>query len=291
MKILVLNYFIHHKNLNALKKYKNVVEIINIEDIHTKDISQYNCVVSPSLPIDISNYPNTVFIFGPHFSVFPDSKLNIIKGNKSYYNSLSSWVVNCWKQFPICNDLNICSIPFGVDTDRFTELKSIKERNSVFIYYKCRQPHELEFIKQFLNSKNIHYKIFSYTENYSENDYLNYLQQSKYGIWLGAHESQGFALQEALSCNVPLLVWNATNMNQQYGYNYPNIPATSIPYWDEKCGEYFTQQSQFEKMYSLFLSKIETNAYNPREFILENLSIDKCEEKLINQINYIMNKK
>ena len=122
---------------------------------------------------------------------------------------------------------------------------------------------------------------------YGENEYLNHLQDSKYGIWLGAHESQGFALQEALSCNVPLLVWSVTNMNQEYGYNYEDIPATTIPYWDDRCGESFTDQGQFEEMYLLFLSKLDI--YKPRDFILENLSMDKCEEKLINQIKNIKN--
>ena len=52
--------------------------------------------------------------------------------------------------------------------------------------------------------------------------FFNYLQNSKYGIWLDAHESQGFALQEALSCNVPLLVWNISSMNQEYNSTYNN---------------------------------------------------------------------
>jgi len=105
------------------------------------------------------------------------------------------------------------------------------------------------------------------------------LQNSKFGIWLGRHESQGFALEEALSCNVPLLVWNVTSMNQEYGLNYPDIKATTIPYWDERCGEYFYDFEELDNTFNLFISKLDT--YKPREYVLENLSVEVCQEKFI----------
>jgi glycosyltransferase involved in cell wall biosynthesis len=116
-------------------------------------------------------------------------------------------------------------------------------------------------------------------------DYINYLHESKYGIWIGCHESQGFALQEALSCNVPLLVWNVESMNQEYGCNYIDIPATTTPYWDERCGEYFYDSNNFEDIFNKFIFNIEN--YRPREYILENLSMEVCEKKLIDTINNI----
>ena len=124
--------------------------------------------------------------------------------------------------------------------------------------------------------------MFDYVSSYSEEVYLDYLQNSKYGIWLDAHESQGFALQEALSCDVPLLVWNVLSMNQEHKSSYNNIPATTIPYWNESCGEYFYNEQELENTYNLFISKLDT--YKPREFILKNLSVETCEKNLINFI-------
>ena len=102
---------------------------------------------------------------------------------------------------------------------------------------------------------------------------------------MDAHESQGFALEEALSCNVPLLIWNVTSMNQEHGSSYSDIPATTIPYWDERCGEYFYSENELENTFNKFVSNIET--YKPREYIVDNLSFDVCEQKLINVINNI----
>jgi hypothetical protein len=109
---------------------------------------------------------------------------------------------------------------------------------------------------------------------------LQYLQESKYGIWLDAHESQGFALQEALSCNVPLLVWSVKTLDQEYGSNYPAFAATTIPYWDSRCGEFFYDKCNLLVTYNTFMKKI--YEYAPRDYILEYLSIDKCESLFIN---------
>jgi hypothetical protein len=155
----------------------------------------------------------------------------------------------------------------------------------VFIYYKRRDPQELKFIQEFLNRKGIEYIIFDYLKSYDENNYLNYLQDSKFGIIIDAHESQGFALEEALSCNVPLLIWNVKSMKQEYGSKYEDYYATSIPYWDERCGEFFYNKEELETTFDTFISKI--NNYKPREYILENLSIDVCEKKFIDMLKNI----
>jgi hypothetical protein len=288
MKILYVKTWMHDKNHHALMNYKNIefTTIYSVDEVDRHDLSQYDCVLSPHTPIDVSKYPSTKFIFGPHFSVFPDDKINLIKGPNSVYNQLSEWVVNLWYSFPLTLNLKIVNLPFGVDTSKFNNVKHINNRNEVFIYFKSRNPSELEKVINSLNAKNINYKIFSYENRYHESEYLHFLQNSKYGIWIGRHESQGFGLQEALSCDVPLLVWDVKSMNQEYGSNYEDLPATSLSYWDERCGEVFYDSSDLEKTYNKFINNIEH--YKPREFILENLSMEVCENKLIETINNII---
>ena len=207
----------------------------------------------------------------------------MISNPNTIYIQPSEWVVKLWKDYTVCNNLKIKVLPFGVETEKFTEIKPINERNKVFIYYKSRAPQDLEFIKYFLNNKNIEYTVFSCYDKYNEDDYLNYLHDSIYGIWVDAHESQGFALEEALSCNVPLFVWNIKSMNQEYNSTYNDIPATTIPYWDERCGEFFYNNNDIEEKFNLFLSRI--NTYKPREYVLENLSMEECEKKLIKLVS------
>ena len=276
MKVLIIG-FLHHKNVigltNILKFLKYHYKFGSISDINNFDI-----IYSPTEPIDSSKYPTKKFIMGPHFSVFPDeNKLKIINNihNNTIYIQPSEWVSKMWINFNILKYLPIFTMPFPVDTNKFIPIHQPK--NDVFIYYKRRNPNELQFIINYLNSNNIKFHLFNYTASYKEHDYLNVLQKSKYGIIVDAHESQGFAIEEALSCNVPLLVWNTKIMSQEYGSRYDNISCTTIGYWDNRCGEYFYHQDEFIKTFETFLSKL--NSYNPRQYILDNLSTEVCSEK------------
>jgi hypothetical protein len=287
MKILYIKSRTHHKNNHAIMHYKRRFEITIIPDesyLAYLDITSFECVISPCEPVDVSKYPNTKFIFGPHFSIFPNkNQLEFIYGKKSIYIQPSEWAAEVWNR---CNlKTHVYQLPFGVDTDTFNQINIPEQRNKVFIYHKRRHPNELNALICLLNKNKIEYKVFDYVRRYDESHYLNYLRESKYGIWLDAHESQGFALQEALACNVPLFVWNVRYMSQEYGAGFDNIPAKTISYWDERCGEFFHDEIELESKFNLFLSKLEH--YRPREFILENLSIEKCEDKLLELIKQI----
>ena len=281
MKILIIDSF-HHKNMTGLKL---LLDYINYEyKFGTIDeINSFDIVYSPNNPIDTSIYPSKKFIFGPHFSVFPNNKLLSINNihKNSIYIQPSIWVTELWKNYGAEKIIPIKDFPFPVEIEKFSPNQH-SQKNEVFIYFKRRKPEELTYVKHFLNNKNITYKIFDYVRHYSEEDYLKCLQNAKYGIIIDAHESQGFAIEEALSCNVPLLVWNTSVMTQEYGSNYPNIPCSSIAYWDERCGLYFYKLEEFETSYNEFINKLET--YSPRAYIMENLSPQKCGERFIELI-------
>jgi hypothetical protein len=287
MKILLINDKMHFKNLDALMKYKKVEFVVidnyNINDI---DLTQFDAVYSPCGPIQVSKYPNVKFLFGPHFSVFPNSnQMKLIKGPKTVYVQPSEWASDVWINNDDSNGVKIKTLPFGVDTETFHTNVPIENRIRAFIYFKQRDPIELDFIVSFLKERNIECTLFDYVNKYKESDYINCLKNSKFGIWIGRHESQGFALEEALSFNVPLIVWNVKSMNQEYRSRYSDIMGTTIPYWDNRCGESFYYADEFENKFKYFISNLYN--YKPREYILETISIEKCEQKFIDLVNSI----
>ena len=289
-KILIINSWLHDKNkqgLNKVLQYLHGQNRIEYNFGSIADIPNYDTVYSPSNAINSSLYPNQKFIFGPHFSTFPDHKQLETLQNKKFNNCIyvqpSEWVVQLWLNMGAENFLPIKSLPFSVDTERFSPTNE-EERTEVFVYHKVRHPKELEILKSFLNYKKITYKLFDYAKKYAENDYIQCLNNAKYGIWLGRHESQGFALEEALSMNVPLLVWDAKFMSQEYGYNYNDIPCSTIPYWDNRCGKIFNNCEELEVTFNVFQTKLEAQEYSPRQYILENLTSEKCAERLMELI-------
>lgn len=284
-RILLLYRDFHHKNRAALYSYKNIqiTPFYNPDELSHFNLSEYDAVYSPAYPIDVSKYPETRFIFGPHFSVFPENNLQWIKGPNTVYIQPSRWATDVWINNSLCKGMDIRPVPFGLDTHTFNESKLINERTEVFVYYKTRAQDDLQFIKEKLQSLGITYTLFSYDDRYDETEYHRCLQNAKYGIWVGRHESQGFALEEALSCNVPLLVWDVLSMNQEIGPNYDDIPATVIPYWDSRCGEIFYKRDHFDYTYRLFMSKLRN--FKPREYVLSNLTMEKCEKEFLKLLN------
>lgn len=285
-KMLILDHKYHRKNKKGMEM---ICEYLNYELIYgsEKDIINADIIYCPGQPYNASKWPYKKFIFGPHHSIFPNEvKLKRINNkNNSIYIQPSPWARDVWINMNAEKYLPVVSFPFPVEIDMFKPIKNKEDRKDVFVMYKQRKPEELHYVEKFLKDKKIPFKTFRYGR-YDQNDYLNYLQNSKYGIWVGRHESQGFGLQEALSCDIPLLVWNVTNMRQQAGWHgCPDVPGTTIPFWDERCGEYFENQSEFDKTYEIFLNKLQT--YKPREFIESSVSVIQCSNNLLKIIeNY-----
>ena len=242
-----------------------------------EDIPQYTHIYSPSAPIDTSLYPEKVFFFGPHFSLFPDTKLLGVHNihQNACYLLQSQWILDAWTSKNAAVFLPLYIFPFPVDTTTFSPTGL--PRQKVMVYFKHRDPFELAEIEDYLEKNNIDYTLFDYGKGYKEQDYIAALKESKYGIVLDAYETQGFAIQEALSADVPLFVWDCRTMLQDYTSIQKDILCTSVPYWDDRCGIKVYTKGQFELEFPIFLSKLAT--YEPRQFILENLSVGKCRER------------
>ena len=83
----------------------------------------------PDNSIDTSKFPNKKFIFGPHFSVFPNYKLENIKNdnNNCKYIQPSEWVSQLW---------NVVNIILPVDPPLWPGLLSIS--NKLFHTFKIQ---------------------------------------------------------------------------------------------------------------------------------------------------------
>jgi len=120
-RVLLVGW-LHHKNLNALMKYKGI-EVTRVNTL-PDSLASFDIVYCPSIYVDVSLYPGVRFIFGPHLSIFPDaSQLKLIQG--SVYLQPSSWTVDCWKGYDCCRTLDMKILPFGVDTDLFRPLADL----------------------------------------------------------------------------------------------------------------------------------------------------------------------
>ena len=174
-------------------------------------------------------------------------------------------------------------LAFPVDTYSFTDVNRLVLENSVLnyskvmLYCKRRDPTLFAYAKQFLEKKGYDIVEIVYG-SYKEDFFKRALQTVSCALWIGCHESQGFAFQETLASDVPICVWNVKSLKDEWGGGTPDIPATTCGYWSPQCGEVFYEKEELEGCWNLFQSKL--YMYKPREFVLKELSVEACSARL-----------
>lgn len=91
-----------------------------------------------------------------------------------------------------------------VDIQRFQPGCDVQDRQGVLLYIKQRSPLDIAIIRGVLHLKGITVREFIYG-SYKEEDYITALRSARYMIVVSSHEC---ALQEAMACGVPLLIWD-----------------------------------------------------------------------------------
>ena len=76
-----------------------------------------------------------------------------------------------------------------------------------------------------------------------------------------------------------MFVWDI----QQWNYNKVSCLATSIPYWDDICGEIVSDVDSIKNKFQYFLENIEI--YQPRKYILDNFKLENQSKKLIDMFD------
>jgi glycosyltransferase involved in cell wall biosynthesis len=109
-------------------------------------------------------------------------------------------------------------------------------------------------------------------------------------IFLCEHETQGIAYQQALSCDVPILAWDQGGYWLDPGFFPDKVKfagVTSVPYWSQQCGIKFEGIADFDERLDEFLAADDSRRFTPREFIVGNLSLEKCAKKYVDFVTEI----
>ena len=121
-------------------------------------------------------------------------------------------------------------------------------KNDCLIYHKNRTQEDLEYIKLLLSRRRLTYTQLQYG-SYTQDDFKKALASVKFCVIIDNTESQGIAIQEMMAVGKPLLVWDVKEWDYM-GDEY-KIPASSVPYWSDDCGEKFYYEDEFEFAFQL----------------------------------------
>lgn len=170
----------------------------------------------------------TLLIAGPNITISPKDH-----GNLMCHDSIdivlvpSDWTRDYWANEAPAIAPKIKVWPAGV------KIRSASTRDGLpIIYNKLTDTALLEAVK--VHTGNC--RVFSYGK-FKQQDYLDALMDAPYLVYLANSESQGLALQEAWSHNVPTLVNNSTKW--KYGDLSWSARQINCPYLTDELGEIF----------------------------------------------------
>ena len=261
-----------HKVINNLIKSLDQEKIdyaINEEKYEHNFLVQYDATAHEKH----SKIEQDTTIIGPQVWMF-DGYGQFLIENQNYYKKIiapSEWVKNKFiTKFNLPED-KLAVWPVGIE-----EFNNIREPNyDCLIYFKRRDQSELEAVKKFLVSNGLSYRMVEYG-TYGEDGFKQLVNSAKFCFLINGTESQGIAVQEIMSMGVPIIAWDIKEWLDQ-GEAY-RVPATSIPYWDERCGEVFFNIEDIEVTFSKFYATLDQ--YDPKAFIKDNLSFE-CSIKTL----------
>ncbi len=274
------DYWGHSARMSGPKKViHNLRESLEQEDISyaiNEEKYKYNFLVQYDYGAYLKHSKLTLenCVIGPQIWMF-DSHVSELKENPHYYKSIiapSQWVKDKFVNKFGYPEEKISIWPVGIDLP--TVEKDLKY--DCLIYSKRRNAEELSKVKEFLDNKELTYNILSYG-SYPEDTISTLASQSKFCFLLNGTESQGIAVQEIMSYDTPMIVWDIKTWEDQ-GPDW-SVPATSVPYWSDSCGEKFYKEDEIEETFKKFYDKIDS--YTPRSFVDKELSYKASVAKLL----------
>lgn len=254
------------------------------------------CVIGKPQLLEKLKWNNPI-IFGAGIFSHPTDNPDLLKNHPTIQKILvpGPWMKE--KFDPFYGDNIVRYWPVGIDTEKWSpEIKEDLATVDFLIYDKVRWQHD-KFEKTLINpiltnlkDRNLSYNYIRYG-NYTHAELLKKLAQAKAVIFLCEHETQGLAYQQILATGTPILAWDRGGYWQDPSY-YPEIkfgPVSSVPYWDNQCGEKFKDIQDFVKVLEIFIKRLKAKNLDPRQFILNNLTLEKCALEYVNIVKEVKN--
>jgi hypothetical protein len=272
-------------------------KLFNIEyhQAHFPD-NGYDIIWCPGSWINPDHYPSSKIIFGPQFWVFPNPSSEVFTQSKPehrdrcIYVCLSDWIVKVFQEFADIAHSHIpfMPIPFGLE-DIQPKAVDTEYQYDCILYFKGRHPSLLDYCESIVKARGLRYKVYHYG-SYQRQEYIETLRRTRFAIWIGSHESQGFGFQECLATGTPIYVYDVKSMKDEfaggkfiYTHHLESLDATSAPYWSNQCGIKVYSNEEFVSRFDEFMAAIPT--YSPAAYIQEELTDRICFQRFLDILN------
>ena len=215
-------------------------------------------------------------LIGPNIDLKSLRNIELIhEGNYDSVLVPSKWANHVFNEWPPSSVLRTNIWDAGVDTDYWKPYR--KSLKSGYLIYKKGEvdPRLLSEIASYLESKGP-VRTLQYGKH-SKREFRREVDKSQAVIWLGSTETQGIALCEIWSLDVPTLVLERP-WRHVLGKSWP---SSSAPYLSESTGKFIRTIEDVK----VGISHVEARAFRPRIWVLNNQSAEESFKRLVRLLN------
>ena len=222
-------------------------------------------------------------VAGPVNALFPDESDGVLRLREIDRLIIASeWARDLYRSAPELVD-KFVACPCGVDP-RFWQPSGQPRRNVALLYWKsgdeafCREVEAiaaacgLEVAR--LRSAHGEHALFD------AGRFRQLLDEAAIGIFLSTFETQGLALAEAWSMDVPTAVWDPQSTAEWRGRQFE--AGSSAPYLTPMTGRRWRTLEELEPTLRAMLA--ERAAFQPRAWVLANMTDEICAKHLFDVI-------
>jgi hypothetical protein len=190
----------------------------------------------------------------------------------------SEWVRGFYGDVPPLRDkARVC--PAGVDPGFWQPTGRRRERVAV-VYWKSGDEGFCEAVEAIVRQCGLEpIRVESRPgehRGFKPAEYRAQLDRAELGVFLSAFETQGIALAEAWSMDVPTVVWDPRGDAEWRGRRF--TAGSSAPYLTPATGVAFREIGEFRPaLERAFLSR---GSFQPRDWVLANMTDAICSRKL-----------
>lgn len=193
------------------------------------------------------------------------------------------WALDFFQEAPAVLAKSM-ACPCGIDTDVWKPSTPTVAEPIAVVYWKSGDEGFCERVEhvvrkcglepQRVRSRHGEHAMFS------PDDYRRLLDRARVGIFLSTFETQGLALAEAWSMNVPTVVWNPQGAAEWRGRSFH--ARSSAPYLTPSTGRLWRTLDELEPMLRGTLA--DRSSFHPRAWMLANMTDAICSAALLDII-------
>lgn len=195
-----------------------------------------------------------------------------------YFVVPSAWIENnVVGELPTLKGRVLCWY-VGVDVD-YWRPRGPKQKGKVLVYWKTEKEEFCSAVERMLIEKGYAPARITYGK-YTSQEYKHTLDKCEFAVFLSRSESQGVALAESWSMDVPTLVWDPGELFYR-GKAFEQVSA--CPYLSSETGKRWKDLPELEKLLADYDSY--KDQFNPRIHTVKNFSDEVCAQSLLHFIS------